>query len=79
MTRNTLADMHNLLMEEIERLAEAEGDEIDVEARRTEAMAVAASQVTANAANMIRALQLRARAEASRDVAGVLGIGGGAS
>lgn len=33
MTRNTLGDMHNLLMEQMERLADASDEEIKAEMR----------------------------------------------
>lgn len=76
MTRNTLGDMHNLLMEQMERLAEASDEEIKTEIARAEAMTDVAEQVTANAANMLKAAHLRARMPAGGELPAVLGAGG---
>lgn len=75
MTKNTLGDMHNLLMEQMERLADASDDEIKTEIARAEAMTDVAEQVTANAANMLKAAHLRARMPAGGAVPAMLGSG----
>ena len=75
MTRNTLGDMHNLLMGQMERLADAPDEEIKTEIARAEAMTDVAEQVTANAANMLKAVHLRARMPAGGELPAVLGAG----
>ena len=75
MTRNTLGDMHNLLMEQMERLADASDDEIKTEIARAEAMTDVAEQVTANAANMLKAIHLRGRMSDGGAVPAMLGAG----
>lgn len=77
MTRNTLGDMHNLLMEQMERLADASDEEIKAEIARAEAMTDVAEQVTANAANMLKAAHLRTRMPAGGELPAVLGGGWG--
>nr|DAW28254.1 MAG TPA: hypothetical protein [Caudoviricetes sp.] len=77
MTRNTLGDMHNLLMEQMERLAQASDDEIKAEIARAEAMTGVAEQVTANAANMLKAIHLRGRMSDGAAVPAMLGAGEG--
>lgn len=59
MTRNTLGDMHNLLMEELERLATADSEEVDKEVKRAHAMANMATAINNNAATIIKAAQAR--------------------
>lgn len=59
---NTLGDLHNLLMEQMERLAEADGDQLDAEIGRSRAMSSVASQITGNARVMIDAADRSAMA-----------------
>lgn len=76
MTRNTLGDMHNLLMEQMERLAVAEdGSDLKAEIARAEAMTDVASQVSQNASVILRAAQMRSRQGGT--VPAMLGAGEG--
>lgn len=58
-TKNTLGDMHNLLMEQMERLATAKEEEIGVEIKRMTAMANGAAAINNNASTIIKLSQLR--------------------
>lgn len=58
--RNTLGDLHNSLMEQIERLSEAEGDELEVEIERSRVMSAVAAQINYNANTMIKAISIAA-------------------
>ena len=58
MTRNTLGDLHNLLMEEMERLSDVDPEDVDVEVKRAHAMAQVATAVNNNAVTIIRANKL---------------------
>lgn len=58
MTKNTLGDMHNLLLEQMERLANADSDTVEAEVERARAMAQVATAVNNNAATIIRAVQV---------------------
>ena len=60
--RNTLGDLHNMLMEQMERLADADGDQLDHEIERSRAMADVASQITGNAKVMITVVDKAAMA-----------------
>ena len=59
MPRNTLGDMHNLLMEQMERLAQADSDDLDNEVKRTSSMADMAAAIASNTSNIIRLAKLR--------------------
>ena len=59
MPRNSLGDMHNLLMEQMEKLAEADEEAIENEIKRSQAMTGVAAQVTKNAAMIVRMAQLK--------------------
>ena len=65
MTHNTLGDMHNLLMEQMERLADTDIGDIDKEVKRANAMAGMAAAVNNNAAVIIKAANIQAKAQAS--------------
>lgn len=59
--KNSLEDMHNLLMEQLERLNDADLDEenLDREIERSKAMTGVAKVITANANTVLRAAQLK--------------------
>lgn len=59
--KNTLGDVHNLLMEQMERISQADDSELDDEIKRADALTGLATQVNANATNVIKAAQLKAR------------------
>lgn len=59
MPKNTLGDMHNLLMEQMERLASADEDEIENEIKRGSSMASLGGVVTKNAAMILRMAEYR--------------------
>lgn len=76
--RNTLGDMHNLLMEQMERLAQAEdGDELAQAIKRADAMTGVAQQVTSNAANILKAAHMKARMGAGGQMPAMLDGGSG--
>lgn len=56
--RNTLGDLHNLLMEQMERLSEADGDQLEGEIGRSKAIANLAAQITANARTVMQAQEM---------------------
>lgn len=60
--RNTLGDMHNLLMEQMERLSDAEADNLDGEIQRSKAMAEVATSITNNAKTMLTVIDKTAAA-----------------
>lgn len=64
MTRNTLGDMHNLLMEQMERLADADNDEVDKEVKRANAMAGVATAINNNAVTILKVVNVRAKSGA---------------
>ena len=68
MTKNTLGDMHNILMEQLERLNTANEDELGNEIKRSQSMANLAAAVTNNANTVMRAarLQVAARVDMPR-------------
>ena len=72
MPRNTLGDMHNLLMEQMERLATADDDEVSTEIKRMTAMANGAAAINNNAATIIRLTSMReeARVDAGKMLTG---------
>ena len=53
--QNTLGDMHSMLLEQMQRLAEADGDEVALEVERSRSMASIATAVNNNAATIIKA------------------------
>lgn len=53
--KNTLIDVHNLLMEQLERLNDAEDDEIDTEIKRSKAMSETARVIVDNANTIVTA------------------------
>lgn len=57
MPRNTLGDMHNLLMEQMERLAQADAEEVAQEVERAGSMAKLATAINNNASTMLKAIQ----------------------
>ena len=63
MTKNTLGDMHNILMEQLERLNTANEDELEGEIKRSKAMAELAVEVIDNANTMLSAARLQAAAQ----------------
>ncbi len=76
--KNTLGDVHNLLMEQMERLAVADdGDELAQAIKRADAMTSVAQQVTANAANIIKAAHMKARLGDAGKMPAMLGDGAG--
>lgn len=74
--KNTLGDVHNLLMEQMERVSQANEDELESELKRGEAMTGLAQQVNANAANVIKAANMRARLGDASALPPMLGGGG---
>ena len=58
MPRNTLADLNNLLFEQIERLNDGElkGEELDEELRRAEGMTKVAAQIIENGELMYKTM-----------------------
>lgn len=63
MTRNTLGDVHNLLMAELERLDDESlaPEDLAAEIERARAITEVAAQVNANVANVVRCAQLKAK------------------
>lgn len=61
MTKNTLGDMHNLLMEQMERLADADAEQVDKEVKRANAMAGMATAINNNAVTILKVANVRAR------------------
>lgn len=61
--RNTLGDMHNILMGQLERLDDASLEEINSEVERSKSMAELATAINANAKVMMEAARLSARIE----------------
>lgn len=59
--RNTLGDMHNILMAQLERLDLVSGDEIKSEIERTRSMAELATAINSNAKTMMEAMRLKSR------------------
>ena len=59
MPRNTLGDMHNLLMEQMEKLADADESNIDDEIKRSKAMASLGTVVNGNAASILKIQEYR--------------------
>lgn len=60
MPRSTLGDMHNLLMEQLERLITAEPEDVDLEVKRSRAIAAVATSINSNSANIIELTKIRA-------------------
>lgn len=61
MPRNTLGDMHNLLMAQMERLADADAEQVDKEVKRANAMAGMATAINNNAVTILKVANVRAR------------------
>lgn len=59
--KNTLVDVHNILMEQLERLNEDElsNEELEKEIKRSAAMTSIATSIAENANTVIRATKLR--------------------
>ena len=59
--KNSLEDMHNILMEQLQRLNDADLSEEDIskEIERSRAMTGVAKAITENASTVIRAAQLQ--------------------
>lgn len=74
--RNTLGDVHNLLMEQMERISQADGEELKDELKRADALTGLAQQVNANATNVIKAANMKARLGGSLEMPAMLGGGG---
>lgn len=64
MTKNTLGDMHNLLMEQMERLSDADAEEVDKEVKRANAMAGMATAINNNAVTILKVATAKANANA---------------
>ena len=62
--KNTLVDLHNMLMEQIERLNDDElsDDDLDKEVKRTDSMVKIGKVICDNSANMIAAQKIVADA-----------------
>ena len=62
MTKNTLVDVNNHLIAELERLGDESlvGEALEQEVRRADAISKVAKQATANTSILLRALQLAA-------------------
>lgn len=58
--KNSLMDMHNILMAQLERLDEASGDELKLEISRTRSMADMATTINENSKTMLEAMRLKA-------------------
>ena len=58
--RNTLGDLHNMLMEQMEKLNEAGPDELDGEIKCSKAMSGLAAQINGNARTILQAESLAA-------------------
>lgn len=54
-TRNTLVDLHNLLMETVERLNDADPDELEIELKRAKGISDVGKVICSNSGNMIQA------------------------
>lgn len=59
MPRNTLTHLHNVLMEQMERLATADDEEVENEMRRMASMANGAAAIDKNMATMITINRMR--------------------
>ena len=75
--KNTLGDVHNLLMEQLERVSQASDEELEGEIKRSEAMTDLAQQMNANASNVIKAASLKARMGGAEPLPPMLGGGCG--
>lgn len=60
MPRNKLTDMHNILMEQLERLNDDDLEELQAEIKRSRAMADISAQIVDNARVHIEAAQFQA-------------------
>lgn len=60
MTKNTLGHVHNLLIEEMERLMDADSVDLADEVERARAMANLATSVNNNASTILRGQQMQA-------------------
>ena len=60
-TRNTLGDMHDLMMEEIERLMTAEGEDLKTEISRSKAVAELSTVVINNAKTVLDVARIQAQ------------------
>lgn len=78
MTRNTLGDVHNLLMAELERLDDESlaPEDLAAEIERARAITEVAAQVNANVANVVRCAQLKAKFGEDMQLPSMLGGGG---
>lgn len=78
MTRNTLGDVHNLLMAELERLDDESlsPEDLAAEIERARAITEVAAQVNANVANVVRCAQLKAKFGEDMQLPPMLGGGG---
>lgn len=77
MTRNTLGDVHNLLMAELERLDDESltPEDLSAEIERARAITEVAAQVNANVANVVRCAQLKAKFGGDMQLPPMLGGG----
>lgn len=73
--KNTLGDVHNLLMEQMERISQAGEDELEDELKRADALTGLAQQVNANATNVIKAANMKARLGGGLEMPAMLGGG----
>lgn len=73
--KNTLGDVHNLLMEQMERISQAGEDELEDELKRADALTGLAQQVNANATNVIKAANMKARLGGGLEMPTMLGGG----
>lgn len=60
MPKNSLNDLHNILFETLERLNDAEEDEIDFEVEKAKAITNIAKVMVDNSRTMLEAQELRA-------------------
>ena len=57
--KNSLGDVHNLLMEQLERLNEATPEQLDGEIQRSKAVSDISQAITNNARTMLNVMQLQ--------------------
>lgn len=65
MPRNTLADLHNILMEQAESLVTSKGEDIKTEIEKARSLAELATAINGNNKVMMEAIRLSARMEDS--------------
>lgn len=71
MTKNTLGDLHNLLMEQMETLITSDGKEAKIQIEKARAAADLSTSIVNNARIIMQCAKMNA---AQQEVSGLLGI-----